>query len=128
MAKSKPEPKGDRYARGLGPAIAALKKHIGKKSLFMPPTRRHIAMPFRELGVLLGGESNPGLPTGVFIEVLGQTGAGKTTFAMALARVVINQPDAEHRGRRAHQEPRARAHEQHQRSRRRRKTTAESET
>lgn len=88
----------ERYPRGLTTAIEALHKCYGKKPLFAPSTRRHIAThKYRELGVLLGGESAPGLPTGIFIEILGKAGAGKTTCAMALADIVINQPDAEHR-------------------------------
>lgn len=95
MAEKK---KGVQYQRGLGPALAALKSHMGEKALFMPPTGRSVPMRHRELGRLLAGDTNPGLPTGKFIEVLGQAGEGKTTFGLACADAVINQPpDTVHR-------------------------------
>lgn len=96
MAKVKNE--GVKYERGLSPALAALAKHMGNKPLFMPPIRRNIPMQHDALGRLLGGDVTPGLPTGVFIEVLGAAGEGKSTFAMACADAVINQhPDTIHR-------------------------------
>ncbi len=74
-------------------AIAACQKHMGKKPLFTPPTRRVIPMRHRELGVVLAGESTPGLPTGVFIEVKGQQHSGKTSMTFALMDAVVNQLD-----------------------------------
>jgi len=58
----------------------------------MASTRRSIPMRHRELGILLAGEQNPGLPTGGFIEVKGENHSGKTTLAFACADAVINQP------------------------------------
>lgn len=77
----------------LDGALAALHKHLGDKPLFMPPTRRHIPMRHKALAKMLGGEANPGMPTGTYIEVLGGPSAGKTTFEMACIDATINQPE-----------------------------------
>jgi RecA/RadA recombinase len=49
-------------------------------------------MRHRALGRLLAGEQNPGLPTGVFYEVVGEASSGKTSLWFALVDAVVNQP------------------------------------
>lgn len=93
MAKKikRPEPK-----RGIAEAIAACRDQFGKKPLFVPSNRRYIPMRHPGLARLLGGQRHPGLPTGTYLEVLGQEHSGKTTLAFALIDATINQPDGEH--------------------------------
>lgn len=83
--------------QGLGAALTALRKQYGKKPLFVPATRRYIPMRHRALGELLSGPVHPGLPTGVYIELLGMQHSGKTTTTFAMIDAVLNQPaDAKH--------------------------------
>lgn len=89
--KSKRKP--TQYKRGLAAALDELHKQFGKKSLFVPPTRRYIPMRHQGLARLLSGETHPGLPTGTFIEVRGMEHSGKTTLGFAMMDAVINQPD-----------------------------------
>lgn len=96
MAKVRPK-ESDILPRGLGPALTAIRKHFGERPIFAPSGRRYIPTRHRALGLLLGGASHPGIPTGTVIETVGQAGSGKTSLTMALADAVINQPeDAEH--------------------------------
>lgn len=81
------------YSRGLAPALEALRNQFGKKPLFFAPTRRIIPMRHRALGALISGVDRPGLPTGTYIEVLGEAHSGKTSLTFALIDAVINQPE-----------------------------------
>lgn len=96
--KDKEKPKAaEMYPRGTSNALAALKKFAKGKPLFVAPSRRYIPMRHRALGRLFSGPDHPGLPTGCYIEVLGQMHSGKTTLAYACADAVINQPEGTHR-------------------------------
>lgn len=79
------------YAKGIDGAIKAAREHLGKRPLFVPPSRRFIPMRHQAFAELLGGKANPGLPTGCFIEVVGNAHAGKTSVTFALINAVINQ-------------------------------------
>ena len=48
-------------------------------------------MKHRALARMLGGDNTPGLPSGIYIEVLGKASAGKTTLVFALIEAVVNQ-------------------------------------
>lgn len=97
-----PKEKQEPQARGLHAALKALKSHSGDRAMFMPPSRSYVPMRYAALGRLLSGDRHPGLPTGVFIEIVGGEFAGKTTLAFALIDAIINQPDREHKIRTDH--------------------------
>lgn len=92
MAKKKPV----QYERGLTSALSALREQFGHKPLFRIPTRRIIPMRHRSLGALISGVDTPGLPTGCYIEVLGESHSGKTSLTFAMIDTVINQPPGSH--------------------------------
>lgn len=80
------------YKPGLTAAIEAAKNQV-HRPLFQPSIRRSIPMRHQALGALFSGPQKPGLPTGCFIEIIGQPHAGKTSLTFALIDAVINQPD-----------------------------------
>ncbi|MFN9116205.1 MAG: AAA family ATPase [Bacteroidota bacterium] len=75
----------------LDGVINALRKQLDVP-LFMPSSRRIVPMRHKSLGVLLGGEQSPGLPSGYWIEIVGNAASGKTTLAFTLAEAVMSQP------------------------------------
>lgn len=83
-----------KYKVGIEAAIAEARKQINKP-LFVASNRRSIPMRHRALGELFAGIDNPGLPTGCFIEIVGQPHAGKTSLTFAMIDSVINQPTDE---------------------------------
>lgn len=92
MGKPKHDLTKDRYPRGIDNAIDALRENM-KRPLFVPPSRRYIPMRHKALARLLGGDMHPGLPTGCFVEVMGQASSGKTTLTKSLIEAVVNQPE-----------------------------------
>ena len=91
----KPKPAKKKSAApvvGLSAALTALREKLPGRVMFTPPSSRVIPMRHRSLGVLLAGPENPGLPSGKYIELLGEAHSGKTTLAFAMADAVINQP------------------------------------
>lgn len=77
---------------GLSAALTALREKLPGRVMFTPPSSRVIPMRHRALGILLAGPESPGLPSGKYIELLGEAHSGKTTLAFAMADAVINQP------------------------------------
>ena len=98
---AKPAPKakkkGVEYQWGLKAAVKAVRTQFGEKPLFMTPNRRYIPMRHAGLAHLLGGRRHPGLPTGAFLEVLGQEHSGKTSLTFAMIQAVITQPPGKHK-------------------------------
>lgn len=80
------------YKKGLSEAIKAAQSQV-KRPLFVASNRRSIPMRHQALGELFSGPEKPGLPTGCFIEIVGQPHAGKTSLTFALIDAVINQDD-----------------------------------
>ena len=87
MAKKKVQ-----YVKGMDGALKAARAQLGKP-LFVASNRRSIPMRHQALGELLSGPQNPGLPTGCFIEIVGQPHAGKTSLTFACIDAVVNQTD-----------------------------------
>lgn len=81
---------------GIDEAIAALRSQYGRKALFVPPTRRYIPMRHQALGTLLSGPKSPGLPTGTYIETVGEAHSGKTSFTFAAIEAMLSQPGGIH--------------------------------
>jgi len=79
--------------RGLSQALEVLRKQNPDRILFVPPVPRTIPMRHAALGQMLAGPTNPGLPCGKYIELLGEAHSGKTTLAYAMIDAVINQPE-----------------------------------
>lgn len=77
---------------GLHAALDALRTKFQGRAMFVPPTSRTIPMRHAALGSLLAGPETPGLPTGKFIEVLGEAHSGKTSLVFAMIDAVLNQP------------------------------------
>ena len=78
------------YSRGLMASLKAL-EGLEYHNLFRPPTTRYIITGLPALDHLLGGAKHPGIPTGRWMEVIGNEGAGKSTLTYTLAQAVINQ-------------------------------------
>jgi len=82
------------YQKGLKAAFAEARKQV-KQPLFVASSRRAIPMRHRALGELFMGTATPGLPTGCFIEIVGQMHAGKTSVTFAMIDAVVNQQRTE---------------------------------
>jgi RecA/RadA recombinase len=73
-------------------ALRAIARRMRDIPLFVPSVRRYIPMRHAGLATLLAGPSRPGLPTGIWIEIVGQAGSGKTSTCFAMIEAVVSQP------------------------------------
>lgn len=86
------KPKPESTEPRLAEVLKSLRKQLNKP-LFVPPTRRIIPMRHRSLGAMISGEATPGLPSGAYIEILGQAHSGKTSLTFAFMDAIINQAE-----------------------------------
>jgi len=77
----------------LNETLAALRKSMPDVPLFVPSVRRYIPMRHAGLARLLGGDTTPGIPTGIWVEIVGEAASGKTSTTFALIDAVVSQPD-----------------------------------